>query len=828
VSAADVVFRLEADVGQAVEALARAQKAIEGMGEAGEQTGKRLTSALSADIGDVFDGLGARFDAATGGMIRFSTVMGGVKIAAGIAAAGVAGVGAAVAFGMREAAEAEEVHRRLVAALESQGAATIGNIAALDDFADSLANTSRFGDEAARSAMAMGLSLGVPTTKIREFTQAAADLAAGRGLQIEDAARMLGQTFDGTVGRVGMMLPQLQALTEAQLRNGDAVKVIAGLYGGAAAKDASTLNGALAQLKETLGEAGEALAKGMTGTNDMGGAVNSLRNHLVDAMPQIEQAGILLARIGSAGMEALGALDAMVEQGVLQTLFGGKREALSEPEVDGSTPQGQLTRLQQGRDEIRQQIAAAEARLAEVNSIARITPESKLSKTLEIKAEIESLQRSYENAGNVIDAYKSELKSLTPAERQAAAEAIITAGSFTKLAESAEKAKAPLTDLQKLLRETMQQGQSNTMLALTADDIEDPGTRMRVIGEQIAETARQIDKVREAALDGTMKPEVAKAMMAGLEASMSELGTMHGKLYLEALDKTIAAGPLSDAQIAANEMDAMSLDGEASTFQADAGTDAELAAEGTAAREHMLDLQQREHDLRLTIAEQGFATFEQESQLNDLIWEQAAALDGVITNEERLAHARDRKIKQAEHDAKTITTGQLLYRSFTGALTQTASAFVDMAIAGEISGKKLLQTMLQSLSQMAQQKMVEQLALAWAAIGSHGASGNPGAHFASAAMWGGLAIGAGVAAGAVGGGGGSEGGGGASSVGGDEGFNATRRAATEPAEPAGPRVNLTIQGSFVGTNMEDVTRHLETYLSESIRDSGGRSGSFRG
>ncbi len=93
--------------------------------------------------------------------------------------------------------------------------------------------------------------------QITKMTQAATDLSVVLGTDVETAAKMLDQTFEGTIGRLGRYDERLKTLSASQLANGDAVDLLAEKYAGLAEKSATSLDKLQVkwdEFKEFLGE----------------------------------------------------------------------------------------------------------------------------------------------------------------------------------------------------------------------------------------------------------------------------------------------------------------------------------------------------------------------------------------------------------------------------------------------------------------------------------------------------------------------------------------------------------------------------------------------
>ena len=182
-----------------------------------------------------------------------SKSLGGLAKTAGIAA-GVVGGAMAVAIkkGADLAAEQEKVEKKLTQALG-------GNIDALKAQASALQGSTTFGDEATIAQMSYLASIGMTEAQIKEMIPVAMDLAAATGMTLEGAVRNTSKTLSGMTGELGESVPALRNLTAEQLRAGEGVKLLGEQFKGMAATEAQTFSGAMAQMQNAIGDAGEEL-----------------------------------------------------------------------------------------------------------------------------------------------------------------------------------------------------------------------------------------------------------------------------------------------------------------------------------------------------------------------------------------------------------------------------------------------------------------------------------------------------------------------------------------------------------------------------------------
>ena len=127
--------------------------------------------------------------------------------------------------------------------------------------ASALQQVSTFGDEAIIQQQAFLASLKFSEDQIKSIIPAAMDLASATGMTLESAVRNTAKTFSGLSGELGELVPQLRGLTKEQMMAGEAVTVMADLFGGQASAKTETITGKMEQFKNTLGDTAEAFGE---------------------------------------------------------------------------------------------------------------------------------------------------------------------------------------------------------------------------------------------------------------------------------------------------------------------------------------------------------------------------------------------------------------------------------------------------------------------------------------------------------------------------------------------------------------------------------------
>lgn len=129
----------------------------------------------------------------------------------------------------------------------------------LKDYASELQNLGTVGDEELLPMMAKLAAAGRTQEEIMSVMSAATDMAASGAFSMDSAVQSLSKSFGGLAGELGESIPEIKALTAEELKNGGAVKLLAGRYKGIAAEVAAAtgtaeqLGNAFGDLKEELG-----------------------------------------------------------------------------------------------------------------------------------------------------------------------------------------------------------------------------------------------------------------------------------------------------------------------------------------------------------------------------------------------------------------------------------------------------------------------------------------------------------------------------------------------------------------------------------------------
>lgn len=152
----------------------------------------------------------------------------------------------------------------LNSALARNGELTAGTSNALQTFASDLQSTTKIGDETTLKMLALAQSFRATADQSKLIVSASADLAEATGKSLEEAVRQVSKTLGGYAGELGEVNPAIKALTEEQLKSGEAARILSEQYAGAAAAAAETFSGRLTQVKNAFGDVKEEVGFAIT------------------------------------------------------------------------------------------------------------------------------------------------------------------------------------------------------------------------------------------------------------------------------------------------------------------------------------------------------------------------------------------------------------------------------------------------------------------------------------------------------------------------------------------------------------------------------------
>lgn len=283
---------------------------------------------------------------------KIGVASGAAVLAVSKAAAAIKGLSAA--YNTQATAEAQ-----LASAAENNPYLTGESVRALKDYASRMQGISAVGDEEILPLMAQLAAAGRTQSEIQRIMSASLDVSASGAMSLESAVRNLNKTFSGLSGELGESVPQVKELTAEQLKNGEAVEVIAQRYRGMAKAVADGTGGwkkfqnSLGDFKEVLGS-GLAKAQNAAG-NVLSGFFDALAAKIKGAKNEAKLLNEELAAIGGMGNSGNSAqLRSELEtlNGTLETLSSiratksGKGDFLKSVRTDAKNAEAELAKAE--------------------------------------------------------------------------------------------------------------------------------------------------------------------------------------------------------------------------------------------------------------------------------------------------------------------------------------------------------------------------------------------------------------------------------------------------------------------------------------------------
>lgn len=127
----------------------------------------------------------------------------------------------------------------------------------LKAYASELQSTSNYGDEMLIPMMAELTAQGRTEAEVMDILSASINLAAGSNMSLDSAVKALNSTFVGNAGQLARQNEAIKNLTQEQLKNGEAVKIIGEQYKGMA----QSMADAYTQMQNAQGDMMEALGR---------------------------------------------------------------------------------------------------------------------------------------------------------------------------------------------------------------------------------------------------------------------------------------------------------------------------------------------------------------------------------------------------------------------------------------------------------------------------------------------------------------------------------------------------------------------------------------
>lgn len=226
-------------------------------------TGDEVILPISVDASPANAGLKSFENASTRAADVFKGVLGAKAVEAVVQAAGKALSAFAGFFGdgIESAKKQEDALKNLEIQLGLSGEASQATLDDFSKFADEMESSTLIADDLVLKQAALAKSFGLTNEQAKDLVRASAELSAVTGDSLETSVKELGKTYTGVAGRSVTLKAATEGLTAAQLKNGDAVKIVMEQFGGAAAARIDTFSGKLQAYHDEWGNLSEAIAE---------------------------------------------------------------------------------------------------------------------------------------------------------------------------------------------------------------------------------------------------------------------------------------------------------------------------------------------------------------------------------------------------------------------------------------------------------------------------------------------------------------------------------------------------------------------------------------
>lgn len=262
-----------------IDFLSRFEKSLDALDDFAKDVSKKTTKMEKdfESFGTVLKGLGALFVA--------DKIVDGIKKV------------------VNASAEAEKSLHGMELALKLAGDFSQKASQQFQDLATQIQATSVFDDDLVLSQVAVAKQFGATNEEAEALIKASVDLASATDGDLNKAVLLLGKSLDGTAGKLAETVPEVKALTAAQLAAGGAIEVVAKRFSGAGIAALDTYSGALQNAENRFGGLEESLGDVIT------------KNQSV--IETIKQAGILFDTLSQIIQDNRTELGQLVTGGVL-------------------------------------------------------------------------------------------------------------------------------------------------------------------------------------------------------------------------------------------------------------------------------------------------------------------------------------------------------------------------------------------------------------------------------------------------------------------------------------------------------------------------------
>lgn len=207
--------------------------------------------------------------------------------------------------GIEAAIKQEQAMTNLETQLEQTGEASQGALDKFSALADELEKTTRFEDDQILTNIALAKSFGITNDQAEELIKAAADLSVATGKDLKTNVELLGKSYGGIVGPLDEVDTRLKGLTKEQLKNGEAVALLAKRFEGAAQNEVKTFSGAVQLAEKSFGNLGESFGKIITENKTLKATITAIGDLFAKLQSYVEANTDSIDELITTGIKAL-------------------------------------------------------------------------------------------------------------------------------------------------------------------------------------------------------------------------------------------------------------------------------------------------------------------------------------------------------------------------------------------------------------------------------------------------------------------------------------------------------------------------------------------
>ena len=229
--------------------------------------------------------------------IGTKAALGGVAIIGGLAALA------------KASDEAEIQQTKLQNSIKNSDQAFRNGGKGLVDLANGLQQVTAADGDAIVGAESLLIQFGLTEGQVKRITPLVVDLSRKMGIDLDQAAKLVGKSVGGNAGALKKMGIEVDATKLKTDSFSATVDALSGSVGGFARQEGATFSGQIAILKNNLGDLGETVGKGAASVfGDLAGGANGAIRALNSLNPAVGETAGRLGAIGGVGATTVGTL----------------------------------------------------------------------------------------------------------------------------------------------------------------------------------------------------------------------------------------------------------------------------------------------------------------------------------------------------------------------------------------------------------------------------------------------------------------------------------------------------------------------------------------